>query len=1785
VKTELQPNLQTTPIAIIGLASVFPNAKNLQDYWDNIIKEVDCIIDVPPSRWSIEDYYDPDPTTPDKTYCKRGGFLPNIDFDPLEFGLPPNILEVTDVSQLLSLIVARDVLQDAGYLESTAEIRDQTGVILGVGGGQKLLPTLSNRLQYPIWETALKSSGLSDKETQKIIKKIKSAYVQWEENAFPGMLGNVIAGRIANRFDLGGINCVVDAACASSLGALKMAIGELVEGRANMMITGGVDTDNSILMYMSFSKTPAFSRSDKPRPFDINSDGMMIGEGIGMLVLKRLADAERDGDSIYAVVKGIGSSSDGRYKSIYAPRSAGQAKALQRAYDDAGFDPETVGLVEAHGTGTVVGDMTEFGTLKQFFGDEHSVRQHIALGSVKSQIGHTKAAAGAASLVKVALALHHKLLPPTLNVTQPNPKYGIEESSFYINSEPRPWFRTEHELPRRAGVSSFGFGGTNYHTVLEEYIATEAADEPIRLHRTGQTVILAEQTPTLLLARCQAIQQQWQGDKANQIYRDVVALSQTLDIPTNHARIGFVAESFAEAQTLLELAINYLQTLIKQDNSTESTVQHPKGIYYRAQGLDTRGRVVTLFSGQGSQYLNMGRDLAMNFPVVRHLFEEMDTLFADNQQSALSQVIFPRPVFDKTSRKEQEQQLQQTEHAQPAIGLVSMGLYKLLQQAGFVADFAGGHSFGELSALWAGGVLNDETYLQLIKARGQAMAAPTRADFDAGTMLALAGKIDLKTLQQHLNQTKVQIANYNAPNQVVLAGPNKAIEAVRPTLKKHGYRTIPLPVSAAFHTSLVGHAHKPFAQMVNKARIKRPQIPIYSNSSARPYPTSFKAMKKLLADQLLNPVRFQEEIENLYQAGGRVFVEVGPRNILTKLVGDILGDKSHVAISVNPNRNQSADLQLRKALVQLRVIGLPLHTLDDETKQLPEPVIKKKGLKVALGGHNYVSPKTQEIYQQSLTEPVLEQKTEAIAQGLAVGAEYQTNIVAVPEIHGLANAQNETLLPTHNRENGRYQGLNGYHGNMMSTNGHTGTPEAHRHRITPIVMNGDTSPTSPSGLGQSSSEPQNTIIQTSQDETVKGTASSISKPQSKISTALPSTTSNQPTVPSISTKTTQSTNLTTSTPLAASLLESLAETQRENLRTHQQYLNNQAEYARTFQQLTLQQQTLMSNLSMEAQNSLERSMMRFHDHQTDTLQVHAQYLQQQNEQSQAFINLIQTATTDKAVITDRSVALPQFNNPPPFIAEQTPPTNLIPQTAISITNDQQLDGKNGEQTIEHPSTVHSVYPSTPDGQSAQPTSVIHDLPLVDLQTTLLNIVSDKTGYPVDMIELEMDMEADLGIDSIKRVEIMGTMQDQFPDLPQLDQEHLSDLRTLQEILDYLEQKAGSRETEVRSSRQKTEYPSSVPKVHPSTPTEQSPHSTQASSKMVVADLQVALLDIVSDKTGYPADMVELDMDMEADLGIDSIKRVEIMGTMQDRFPELPSLEQDTLADLRTLQEILDYLERISDEKVQGESISSQGVTHGLSENETEQSKLSNSVPRSTLSTGKVHRLEVDLKPIPQPDFMALDLPSNPICLLTDDGTEVSLQVAQQLAKHGWAVLLLSFPETVIKASNSRFVPDNVLIDRIILADMSESHLQSQLKAIKQQHGIIHTFVHINPCINDASTEKQILKQIFLLAKHLKPSLTRQITQGRTAFLTTTRLDGAFGLLQNNGYGAVSGGLFGLTKTLNLEWPRVFCRTVDLSQTLTPEEVATYIVAELYDPNQLLVEVGYTSNGRVTITGR
>ena len=1602
--TEFKSKLQQIPIAVIGMACVFPQARDLREYWDNIIKGVDAIVDIPPSRWNINDYYDSDPKVPDKTYCKRGGFLPDVDFDPMEFGMPPNILEVTDVSQLLALVVAKEVLEDAGYGASNKCDRDKIGIVLGVGGGQKLISPLNARLQYPVWKNVLIKEGVPEEDAERICETIKKAYIPWEENSFPGMLGNVISGRITNRLDLGGINCVLDAACASSMAALKMAISELLEYRSDIMITGGVDTDNSIHMYMCFSKTPAFTADDKCRPFDVESSGMIIGEGIGMVALKRLDEAERDNDRIYAVIRGIGASSDGRFKSIYNPRPAGQAKALRWAYADAGFPPSSVGLLEAHGTGTMAGDPAEIVALKEVFGENNVQTQHVALGSVKSQIGHTKAAAGIASLIKAALALEQKVLPPTINIDTPNPKFDLENSPFYLNTETRPWVNSSNGYPRRAAVSSFGFGGTNFHVVLEEY--KKKSPYHYRLHTVTQGLVLSAPTSKELIAECNDVLQKLESEEGEKHYQELSQACKAAEISAKNARLGFVSASLTEACALLKLAVDTLQA-----KGEEESWDLPKGVYYRREGLDLSGKVVALFSGQGAQYLGMGNELACDYPPLIDAYRNMDQLFIKDGWEPLSQTVFPRPVFDPDQEAANTAQLQRTEYAQPAIGVMSAGLYNILHEAGFQPDFVAGHSFGELTALWAAQVLSDADYFALARARGKAMAAPQDPDFDAGTMLAVIGDFE-KIKADVRDLPTVTLANLNSKREVVVAGSTKDMAAAQKSLEENGYRVIPLPVSAAFHTTLVGHAQKPFAKALRAATFKSPKCPVYSNTTGKPYPSDPEAIQKILGQHILNPVLFKEEIENIYNGGGQIFVEFGPKGILTKLVGNILEGKPHIAIALNATPKKGSEYQLRQAVIQLRVAGLPLQDIDPYQRDFSIPSKKKSVTTVKLNGANFVSEKTRKAYLDALNDGKQIKQAAASVQGPS----------APPP------------------------------GKEMTPSG-----------VGPAAETQTTAPSSP--LTQAAGVDHQRILE--------------------------------------------------------GLEQGLAlfyQHQGETLHVHEQYLNNNLEYSQTFYELMRQQYSLLANgASTGIPESVERGMAMFHNHQGETLRTHEQYMKNQAEASKFALGVLQQQSS---LITGITSSL--SSNDAVLTAMPAPraiETSQEPRKVVALA-------------ISSPTTGSDI-PSA----SAQPATVIAPAghTLDELMQSMLEVVSEKTGYPVEMLDLDMEIEADLGIDSIKRVEILGTMMDLYPDLPEVNPEELAELRTLRQIVEHLQSQLPGADISMSMPAAAAISPDAEALFH-------------------------HIANVVSENTGYPAEMLEMDMEMENELGIDRVKLVEILGGIREQYSIAGEIDHDELAALRTLEDLIMYTKK----------------RVAVEESPIQQPLVEESVPQGFAR----------LKPLPLPDFWEFTLPDNHVCLITDDGTTTSVRLAETLAKKNWNVVMLSFPTSTI----SERQPLSQDIPRVELKNLSETHLEKTLQAVSKDHGEIGGFIHVSPPHIPTTDEgilvsedgKDLLRHTFLIAKHLKIPLMRTTPSGRRRFfLTIARLNGRLGIGEGN-FRMVDGGLFGLVKTLNQEAESVFCRAIDLSPDLNADQSLLAILAELHDPDTRIVETGRGPHGRVTL---
>ena len=894
-------------VAIVGMSAIMPGAGDVRTFWENTLRGVDAITEIPPDRWDWRLYYDADPKAPDKIVSKWGGFVPDIPFDPLRYGMPPTSLPSIEPVQLLLLEATRAAIDDAGYAERPFR-RDRTAVVLGMGGGAaQLAMGYAFRSYLPMLDTVRPGAGRDAMEA------CAGLLPEWTEDSFPGFLLNVAAGRVANRFDLGGANYTVDAACGSSLAAAALAVRELESGSADVVILGGADTVQNPFTYLAFSKTQAFSPRGRCRPFDASADGIVISEGVAVLVLKRLADAERDGDRIYAVIKGLGASSDGRAKGLTAPRPDGQVRAVERAYAKAGVEASTVGYVEAHGTGTAVGDVVEVNAISEVFRGRGAEAGSVVIGSVKSMIGHTKCAAGLAGLINASLALHHRVLPPTIGVERPNPRADLADGPLRLNAEAAPWLHADLDRPRRAGVSAFGFGGTNFHAVLEAYDRQGApATAPVRDWSAELFAWRADDPPSLLSAL-----DQLDGAIEAGARPPLAALAKSVNAanpPRSSATptLAIVARSVDDLRARLRAARSAIA-------SGSRAIDDPSGTWFRESPPHHGEGLAFLFPGQGSQYPGMLAELAVALPEIRDGFDAFDQALARRGHPRVGPAIFPKPAFNDADRERDRLALRATGVAQPAIGSASVGLLGLLRKLGVEADVVGGHSYGELVALHAAGSLSIEGLAELSHRRGRLMAEAMGAN--PGAMAAVAAGF-AEVASRLGGSDGVAAVNENGPGQTVIAGPAEGVAEVVARFERSGVRARPLLVSGAFHTATMAGASAPLELAASAVLGSPPDRPVYSNLDAAPHPGDLAAIAARLGRHLASPVRFGSMVGRMHEAGARVFVEVGPGSVLTPLVGSILGDRPHVAVACDPS-GRPGIAGLLGALGRMVAAGVP----------------------------------------------------------------------------------------------------------------------------------------------------------------------------------------------------------------------------------------------------------------------------------------------------------------------------------------------------------------------------------------------------------------------------------------------------------------------------------------------------------------------------------------------------------------------------------------------------------------------------------------------------------------------------------------------------------------------------------------------------------------------------------------------------------------------------------------------------------------------------------------------
>jgi acyl transferase domain-containing protein/acyl carrier protein/NAD(P)-dependent dehydrogenase (short-subunit alcohol dehydrogenase family) len=933
-------------IAIVGLGAVLPDAPNVAAFWENVKTSRYSITDVTPDRWDPTLYYDPDPAAPDKSYSKIGGWVRDYPWEPMKWRLaiPPRVADAMDATQKWAIACTRQALEDYGYPNRPLNA-DRTAVILGtaMGGEQHYLTSL--RAYFPEYARELSASatfaalpeGVRRDITRELHDRIAKYLPEITEDSMPGELANCVAGRIANLFNFHGSNYIVDAACASAMAALSSAMEGLIERDFDVAICGGIDRNMGAPTFIKFCKIGALSATGS-RPYADGADGFVMGEGAALFLLKRLADAERDGDKVYAVLRGIGGSSDGKGKGITAPNPVGPKLAIERGWQNAGLSPAPGTLIEGHGTSTRVGDLVEMQCMVDVFSSFHLPNASVALGSVKSNIGHLKGAAGAAGLLKAVLALHEKVLPPSVNGEHPNPGIDFAHAPFFINTELKPWTIPDGET-RRAGLSAFGFGGTNFHAVLEEYI-------PHKLNGNGKRSVAVEDVPqaasTAISARDVASAPQVATSFKAPLRGAAVLgaatpslLVERLRALLKDAEVGRVPPLSAPADSDLRaperLAIDYADAkdlAAKCTAALKALAANQPAMWkaIRAQGIfrgqGSAPKVAFLYTGQGSQYVNMLKPLRAREPIVADTFAEADRVMTPLLGKPLSDFIFIDGE-DGKAVEQAEDDLRQTAITQPAVLATDLAMARLLSAYGIEPDFTMGHSLGEYGALEAAGGIPFADALEAVSARGREM---TRVSMeDNGRMAAIFAPLEeiekvLKTVDGY-----VVIANINSEHQSVIGGASHAVQCAMEAFQKAGYDTAALPVSHAFHTSIVAPASQPMRDVLKRLRLQSPRLPIVSNVNGTFYPTGpnvVPQMLDILAKQIASPVQFIKGLRTLYDAGARIFVEVGPKKALQGFADDVLGSHGDV-VALFTNHPKSGDVvSFNQALCGLYAAGL-----------------------------------------------------------------------------------------------------------------------------------------------------------------------------------------------------------------------------------------------------------------------------------------------------------------------------------------------------------------------------------------------------------------------------------------------------------------------------------------------------------------------------------------------------------------------------------------------------------------------------------------------------------------------------------------------------------------------------------------------------------------------------------------------------------------------------------------------------------------------------------------------
>ncbi|MES3636910.1 SDR family NAD(P)-dependent oxidoreductase [Mycobacterium intracellulare] len=881
------------PIAIVAVSCRFPGAPDPEAFWELLSDGVDAIREVPEDRFDIDEFYDPDPDAAGKTYTRFGGFLDEIDgFDPEFFGISPREAVWIEPQQRLMLETVWEGLERAGY--APAALRGSpTGIFVGVAANEY-------------------AHLLSSESIDKI-----------EPHFITGNALNAISGRVAFALGLEGPAVAIDTACSSALVAVHQACQALHSGDCDMALAGGVNVLLSPVTVVAASRARMLSPVGRCKTFDASADGYVRSEGCGILVLKRLSDAERDGDRICAVIPASAVNQDGASSGLTVPNGGAQQRLIGSVLARAGLAGGEVDYLEAHGTGTPLGDPIEVQAAAAAYGDARDADRPLLMGSVKTNIGHTESASGAAGLIKVVLSLQHEVLPQSLHFDEPSPHIPWDSLPVRVVDTAMPW--RANGRPRRAGVSSFGFTGTNAHVLVEEaparaasadrHPADDAATESTGQAGDGQPSVLAlsARSPEALVALTRRYQK-WLTTHPDADLAEVCLTAGTGRSHFEH-RAALVVDSVEGArEALAELAENRLRPGVVRGEHTH----HPTTAW--------------LFTGQGSQYPGMARELFDTEPVFADTVTRCADAVAEILPHPLLEVLF---ATDRETRGEAGERLRHTSFAQPALFAVEMGLARLWQSWGIQPDVVLGHSVGQYAAACVAGVFSLEDGARLMAERGRMFGSLP----EGGRMVAVFA--DAKHVEQAAGEfPRVSVGAYNGPN-TVLSGPGEDLEQIVAKCGDEGIRCTWLQTSHAFHSELLDPVLDEFEAYAAQFRFAAPTMPLVCNRTGAVLTTQTPLDAQYWRRHSRQPVQFAESVRTVAALGCSVLMEIGPQPVLTGAAVQVWPEHLSAPRAIVSLRKGIGDRrQIADALAAAYVGGLrpdfaALHGQPRRTVELP----------------------------------------------------------------------------------------------------------------------------------------------------------------------------------------------------------------------------------------------------------------------------------------------------------------------------------------------------------------------------------------------------------------------------------------------------------------------------------------------------------------------------------------------------------------------------------------------------------------------------------------------------------------------------------------------------------------------------------------------------------------------------------------------------------------------------------------------------------------------------------